>query len=129
MLGGQDTLVQKLSVPVSQSAYQNMKIVFDYYFIDSWDNEFATLETQIQYADGTSSPKKEIWREAGHAHFFPNTIGGNIYRDYRTTVRVFVDKIDPSKQVSSIDVYFHAYLDSNGTDESWAVDNLEVFGR
>ena len=129
VLGDHSSKTQQLSIPVAESSYLDLKIAFDFYFIDSWDDEFASLEAQVQYSDGTSGAKKLVWKEAGHAHFFPSNIAGNIYRDYRANVIAILDGMDPSKRVNGIDLYFTADIGSLGLDESWAVDNVEVYGR
>jgi len=129
VLGGYTLTSQTLSVPVAAATYTDFKLAFDFYFIDSWDDEFAELQTRIHYSDGSTTERKTIWREAGHAHFFPSNITGNIYRDFRTRVQVVVDHFDAGKQVDRIDLFYNAELDRLGRDESWAVDNLEIYGR
>ncbi|MGB2601658.1 MAG: LamG-like jellyroll fold domain-containing protein, partial [Candidatus Omnitrophota bacterium] len=96
-----------------------LTISFDYYFLDSWDNEYAYFEINGQ----------QVW---SHKHYYTSDEGvlqnlGNVtpyaIADYVGHFEVTYDNTEGS---DTLYLRFKAGLNSGATDESWGIDNVEI---
>jgi hypothetical protein len=97
--------------------HTELRIVFDYNFIDSWDGESA-------YANIDSTRR---WTQpfTGASVSLENNICGGSWGD---TLKHPVE-IHVAHTASSVNVLFGSSLDQAANDESWGVDNVRIYYR
>lgn len=99
-------------VTVSALAAGTYKLEFNYYFVDSWDNEYGRA-----YFDGS-----QIWSQQW---MFNNGIGNicgrGVFRDYLPNSRYAVTATHAGGDAT---IKFDSTLDDLSWDESWGVDNI-----
>lgn len=122
ILGGYGTTTTSLArtYDLTGIAHAEVKVVLDYYAIDSWDNE-------LPHVVGSGSNANKIWKgpsilysDVGRLHVCGNASYGEA---------VYTATAMGSHPGNSVTVTAGANLDSPGADESFGIDNVEIWVR
>ncbi len=102
-------------------AHTQIKVELDYYAIDSWDGEFGFV-----FAAGAAGSSRNIWAERIN-QFDPGRInfGGAANR----TDGVYHALLTGSHSTNTLTVSAGCTLDQASNDESFGIDNVEVWVR
>ncbi len=96
--------------------HSEIKVEFDYNFIDSWDGESGTFDL-----DGT---RRWSYARGGAGSGDPNICGGAWGDGLKFPVEITVAHTASTAQLRP-----GSTLDQGATDESWGIDNLRVYVR
>jgi hypothetical protein len=119
MLGGYNVFGAGSSVSntvATRYAHTQVKVTLDYWFIDSWDGEYGTLDLA-----GTG-----VWSQPRVSTSGTQRCGA-APSDWREDTAAVSQTV--SHTASSIVVRASSTLDQSANDESWGIDNVFVWVR
>lgn len=122
MLGGYNTTAGtsfNKSFDLSSFPHTDVKVELDYYAIDSWDGEIAYV-----YLSGSNVNK--IWKLniSGGDSGRINVCGNASYSD-----GVYHAELSGTHTANTVTVYAGSTLDQAANDESFGIDNVEIWVR
>jgi len=122
----------KRSYNMTGVSYSEVKVVFTYYFLDSWDNENAWMAAGTSESYGAGSWATPVWNERWEHDWGdprPSTNvsfwGNSGWSDAaRTSTAIFRNSFG-----NTMWLFVGASLDGATNDETFAIDNIEIWVR